>query len=205
MNALGGKNIRIIDDTSLECSFRRPRTLPDGQKRAALNAIIDHPFDGVSLLPGAVEVTQDIKEGKVWISVGDAALGVSKLSTEAAAWAGLVWQITGVFTVLAFAPLLLRFVWDTVPLESGELRDRVERVLARNHVKEDMTPRTVALLRFAFLQIGFGGAASAVLAKTSGTLWAVALMAAVFTEVLLVLDLRRGLRSSSTADRLRSS
>ena len=68
-----------------------------------------------------------------------------------------------------------------------------------------MTPRTVALLRFAFLQIGFGGAASAVLAKTSGTLWAVALMAAVFTEVLLVLDRRRGLRSSSTADRLRSS
>lgn len=71
---------------------------------------------------------------RVWISVGDAALGVSKLSTDAAAWAGLVWQITGVFTVLAFAPLLLRFVWDTVPLESGELRDRVERVLARNHV-----------------------------------------------------------------------
>lgn len=59
VNALGGKNIRIIDDTTLECSFRLPRTLPDGQKRAALNAIIDHPFDGVSLLPGAVEVTQD--------------------------------------------------------------------------------------------------------------------------------------------------
>lgn len=46
----------------------------------------------------------------------------------------ILWQIAGVFVVLAFSPWLLRFVWDTVPLEGGDLRESVENVFARNKV-----------------------------------------------------------------------
>lgn len=49
-------------------------------------------------------------------------------------WVALFWQVAGVFVVLAFSPLILRFVWDTVPLEGGPLRDAVERVFRRNNV-----------------------------------------------------------------------
>jgi heme exporter protein C len=57
--ALGAKNVRIIDDTTLECQFKLPRTLPNAKSVAFLSAIVDHPADGVSLLPDAVEVAQD--------------------------------------------------------------------------------------------------------------------------------------------------
>lgn len=49
-------------------------------------------------------------------------------------WVLTAWQVLGVFVVLAFSPWLLRFVWDTVPLEGGQLRTSVENVFARNHV-----------------------------------------------------------------------
>ncbi|HMX38958.1 MAG TPA: cytochrome c biogenesis protein CcsA [Saprospiraceae bacterium] len=54
--AVQGLNVKTLDDTTLEASFSIPRTLPDAKRSAYLNAIIDHPTDGVSLLPGAVLV-----------------------------------------------------------------------------------------------------------------------------------------------------
>ena len=49
-------------------------------------------------------------------------------------WALILWQIAGVFIVLAISPWVLRFVWDTVPLQGGPLRESVEGVFARNRV-----------------------------------------------------------------------
>lgn len=71
---------------------------------------------------------------RVWIEAGSLSARGLGLAGDAAGWAELAWQVAGVFVVLAFSPWMLRFVWDTVPLEGGELRDRVERVLARNRV-----------------------------------------------------------------------
>jgi len=59
LNAIAGNSLRILDDTTLECTFVVPRTLPGGKKVTFLNAIVDHPADGVSLLPDAMEVAQD--------------------------------------------------------------------------------------------------------------------------------------------------
>ncbi len=56
-SAIQGTNIKALNDTTLEASFSIPHSLPDGKKSARLNAIVDHPEDGVSLLPGALEVT----------------------------------------------------------------------------------------------------------------------------------------------------
>lgn len=71
---------------------------------------------------------------RVWIECGGMGARGLGLAGDAAGWAELAWQVAGVFVVLAFSPWMLRFVWDTVPLEGGELRDRVERVLSRNRV-----------------------------------------------------------------------
>jgi len=49
-------------------------------------------------------------------------------------WLLIVWQVAGVFVVLAISPYMLRFVWDTVPLQGGQLRESVESVFSRNHV-----------------------------------------------------------------------
>lgn len=56
-SAVQGLNVQALNDTMLEALFTIPRTLPGGKRSARLNAIIDHPEDGVSLLPDAVEVT----------------------------------------------------------------------------------------------------------------------------------------------------
>jgi heme exporter protein C len=57
--ALLGKNLRILNDTTLEASFVLPATLPRPTPSVMLNAIMDHPSDGVSLLPSALEVVRD--------------------------------------------------------------------------------------------------------------------------------------------------
>lgn len=49
-------------------------------------------------------------------------------------WLLIIWQVAGVFVVLAISPYMLRFVWDTVPLEGGQLRESVESVFSRNNV-----------------------------------------------------------------------
>ncbi len=46
-----------------------------------------------------------------------------------------VLQLAGVVVVIALLPLALRWLWDTVPLGAGELRDRLERVLRSNGVR----------------------------------------------------------------------
>ena len=58
-HALAGKQVRILNDTTLEANFQLPATLPEGLSFTLLNAFVDHPADGISLLPGAVEVRQD--------------------------------------------------------------------------------------------------------------------------------------------------
>lgn len=58
-NALGAQNIRVVDDTTLKARFVLPAVLPLGKQTTFLNAIVDHPSDGVSLLPDAMEVSLD--------------------------------------------------------------------------------------------------------------------------------------------------
>ncbi len=71
-HALAGQSVRIISDTTLEVGFHVPNKLPDGLSFTLLNAFVDHPADGISLLPGAVEVRQDsstlvLADGPRWL------------------------------------------------------------------------------------------------------------------------------------------
>jgi heme exporter protein C len=59
LNAVLGQNVKILSDTALEATFSFPKDLPRQSPSVMLNAIIDHPADGVSLLPDAVELTRD--------------------------------------------------------------------------------------------------------------------------------------------------
>ncbi|HRI61383.1 MAG TPA: hypothetical protein PK228_16700, partial [Saprospiraceae bacterium] len=59
LNAIMGQNLRVLSDTAMEATFTIPNDLPRPTPSVMLNAIIDHPSDGVSLLPGALEVTRD--------------------------------------------------------------------------------------------------------------------------------------------------
>lgn len=58
-HALTGKNVRVLNDTTLEARFVLPADLPNESSSMMVNAIVDHPADGVSLLPSAVEIVQD--------------------------------------------------------------------------------------------------------------------------------------------------
>lgn len=61
----------------------------------------------------------------------------SRLTEKGSAWTQwveIIWQVAGVFIVLAVSPWVLRFIWDTVPLKGGALRDTVENVFSRNRV-----------------------------------------------------------------------
>lgn len=57
--ALLGQRLLVLTDTSLEASFVLPASLPRPTPSVMLNAILDHPADGVSLLPSALEVSRD--------------------------------------------------------------------------------------------------------------------------------------------------
>lgn len=59
LNALAGQNIRVLTDTTIEATFQMPPSLPRSSRSVLLNAIVDHPSDGVSLLPGALQLTLD--------------------------------------------------------------------------------------------------------------------------------------------------
>lgn len=59
LNAVLGQNVKALSDTTLEATFSFPKELPRQSPSVMLNAIIDHPADGVSLLPDAVELTRD--------------------------------------------------------------------------------------------------------------------------------------------------
>ncbi len=69
-HALAGQQVRILNDTTLEATFQLPGTLPDNLSFTLLNAFVDHPADGISLLPGALEVRQDSSRagaGPTWL------------------------------------------------------------------------------------------------------------------------------------------
>lgn len=57
--AILGQRVKVLSDTTLEATFQLPATLPRATPSVMLNAIVDHPVDGVSLLPSAVEVKAD--------------------------------------------------------------------------------------------------------------------------------------------------
>jgi heme exporter protein C len=57
--AVLGQSLKVLNDTMLEASFVLPANLPRPTQSVMLNAILDHPVDGVSLLPDAVEITRD--------------------------------------------------------------------------------------------------------------------------------------------------
>lgn len=57
--ALLASRYQALNDTILEAVFSLPANLPEGKKTASLNALIDHPESGLSLLPAAVELSQD--------------------------------------------------------------------------------------------------------------------------------------------------
>ncbi len=59
LNAVKGQNLRVLNDTTLEATFTIPPTLPRPTASVMLNAIVDHPADGVSLLPDAIEISLD--------------------------------------------------------------------------------------------------------------------------------------------------
>ncbi len=58
-NAVLGQQLKVKNDTTLEATFVLPADLPRPRPSLMLNAILDHPADGVSLLPSAVEVVLD--------------------------------------------------------------------------------------------------------------------------------------------------
>ncbi|HAD13411.1 MAG TPA: cytochrome c assembly protein [Saprospirales bacterium] len=68
--ALLGRNLTVLNDTTLEASFLIPANLPRLTASVMLNAIISHPTDGVSLLPDAVEISRDTtaRNGESWTS-----------------------------------------------------------------------------------------------------------------------------------------
>lgn len=57
--ALASVSYRAVNDTILEAMFVMPQNLPEGKQRVALNALVDHPVTGASLLPAAVSLGQD--------------------------------------------------------------------------------------------------------------------------------------------------
>jgi len=56
--ALAAQSYEAVNDTVLEAIFIMPRNLPEGKQRVPLNALVDHPVAGASLLPAAVSLGQ---------------------------------------------------------------------------------------------------------------------------------------------------
>ncbi|TNE48352.1 MAG: cytochrome c assembly protein [Bacteroidetes bacterium] len=57
--ALSASSFTVVNDTILDARFNMPVNLPEGKQTVYLNAIIDHPIAGASLLPAAIELNQD--------------------------------------------------------------------------------------------------------------------------------------------------
>lgn len=66
--AIQGQNLAVLNDTTLEATFLLPAQLPRETPSVMLNAIVDHPTDGVSLLPSAIEIVRDTaaRSGATW-------------------------------------------------------------------------------------------------------------------------------------------
>lgn len=59
LHAVAATMIKVLSDTTLETTFTIPATMPNESATVMLNAILDHPADGVSLLPGALQLTKN--------------------------------------------------------------------------------------------------------------------------------------------------
>ncbi len=57
--AVMAHDVTLLSDTTVAATFDLPSSLPRTTPSVMLNAIIDHPVDGVSLLPSAIEVRAD--------------------------------------------------------------------------------------------------------------------------------------------------
>ncbi|MFN0012995.1 MAG: cytochrome c biogenesis protein CcsA [Saprospiraceae bacterium] len=57
--AIAPLSFEVESDTVLQATFTLPKNLPEGKQRVALNALIDHPLAGASLLPSAVSLGRD--------------------------------------------------------------------------------------------------------------------------------------------------
>ena len=57
--AVAADTVRVLNDTMLVAHFQMPASLPRGERSMVLTAIVDHPVDGVSLLPNALKLTRD--------------------------------------------------------------------------------------------------------------------------------------------------
>ena len=68
-HALAAQSLSILNDTVLEALFRLPQQLPDCKSAGSLNALVDHPVAGASLLPAAVYVDDASDEIQVLDSV----------------------------------------------------------------------------------------------------------------------------------------
>lgn len=58
-SAIQGTDLKVWSDTVLEATFAIPPALPRPVPSSMLNIIVDHPKDGISLLPSAVEIVSD--------------------------------------------------------------------------------------------------------------------------------------------------
>lgn len=73
-----------------------------------------------------------VDRGARWMGWMDA----SGRSSEASQPVGIVLaQLAGVIVILALMPLVMRIVWDTVPLADGPLRDRLAEICRAHRVK----------------------------------------------------------------------
>jgi heme exporter protein C len=59
LHAIAATNLKVLSDTTLEATFNIPVNMPRESPSVMLNAILDHPVDGVSLLPGALQLVKD--------------------------------------------------------------------------------------------------------------------------------------------------
>lgn len=63
---------------------------------------------------------------------------VERYAPEGSQWLGMsqhtILLLSGSGGIFLFAPVMIRHIWDTVPLPEGELRDRLERLCAQHRV-----------------------------------------------------------------------
>lgn len=100
--------------------------LPDRSRTALVVEHIRH-----SILLGLIPLLMLT----AWRHLGEFAASPERIDLgHHAEWILILWQVAGVFVILSVSPWMLRFVWDTVPLAGGPLRESVESVFSRNRV-----------------------------------------------------------------------
>ena len=73
VRAIAAQQVKVLNDTTLEAAFQLPPYLPKGERSTLLTAIVDHPADGVSLLPNALKIVQDTALASAGTAAADSA------------------------------------------------------------------------------------------------------------------------------------